>query len=64
MELLLNRNSPLALKQFDIPPAKLLPNFLTFVANGYKDVRNAASPIADTIRMTNDNAKKVGPLTH
>ena len=63
MEFLLNRNSPLALPN-DIPPAKLLPNFLTFVANGYKDVRNAASPIADTIRMTNDNAKKVGPLTH
>ena len=62
MKLLLNRNSPLALPNSS--PAKLLPNFLTFVANGYKDVRNAASPIADTIRMTNDNAKKVGPLTH
>ena len=38
--------------------------FLEQGANGYKDVRNAASPIADTIRITNDNAKKVGPLTH
>ena len=41
------------------PPTKRVLSFLTFVANGYKEVKNAASPIADIIRMTNDNAKKV-----